>query len=107
MAIAAMYGVAQVGRRDPDARGPSASTAPIGELPAVSLPVIAAGLGGLFGLDSSVPDPVDGASGGGGGRGGARKRVAGPAASGAGRPAAGKDAEDADDADLDPRQARR
>jgi hypothetical protein len=75
-------------------------TAPIGDLPGVSLPLIAGGLGALFGLDN-VPDAPSSP-----GAPGVRKRVAGAGhASAVG--AAGPDEADDDTSDVDPRRARR
>jgi hypothetical protein len=77
--------------------------APLAELPAASLPLIAAVLGGLFELDNTgdgEPKQADG-------KGEARKRVAGPGARVAGdarnRVGAG---EDADEAEAGPRRAK-
>ena len=80
------------------AGGPS----PVGELPAASLPIIAAVLGGLFGLDNTETKG-DGAPG-------ARKRVATGGARVDGGPAAkarvaGED--DGEDAPIAPRRAKR
>ncbi len=77
--------------------------APVGELPAASLPLIAAVLGALFGLDNTP--------GGGDDEGATRKRVSAGGAAGprvlAG-PAAKARAEDDDDgADVAPRHAKR
>src|SRR5579859_4530068 len=74
--------------------------APVGELPAASLPLIAAVLGGLFGLDNTDGGDDDGAA--------TRKRVAGGARIDA-RASAKTPAEIADDegADVEPRRAKR
>src|SRR5579859_1203760 len=74
--------------------------APVGELPAASLPLIAAVLGGLFGLDNTEGGDDDGAA--------TRKRVAGGARIDA-RASAKTPAEIADDegADVEPRRAKR
>ncbi|HTB73504.1 MAG TPA: hypothetical protein VK762_09690 [Polyangiaceae bacterium] len=76
--------------------------APVGELPAASLPLISAVLGALFGLDNTPGGDDDGAT---------RKRVSAGGAAGprvlAG-PAAKSRAEDDDDgADVAPRRAKR
>ena len=80
--------------------------APIGELPAASLPVIAAVLGGLFGLDNTETKEDDGA-----GKEGARKRVAaGGARVAAGSPAKSRVAGDddgGDEAEVVPKRAKR
>jgi hypothetical protein len=75
-------------------------TAPIGDLPGVSLPLIAAVLGALFGLDN-VPDPPSGPR-----AMGPRKRVA---EAGSARRIAGAapDANDEDSSEVDPRRAQR
>jgi hypothetical protein len=76
-------------------------TAPLGQLPEVSLPLIAAALGALFGLDN-VPDaaPAPGAVG-------TRKRVAAGAPPQRAAGVAPADAADEDSAELDPPRARR
>jgi hypothetical protein len=78
-------------------------TAPLGQLPAVSLPLIAAALGALFGLDN-VPDAAQPP-----GAVGPRKRVApaAPTRRATGVAPADGDAADEDSAELDPRRARR
>lgn len=75
--------------------------APVGELPAASLPLIAAVLGGLFGLDNTDTGDDDGA--------GTRKRVAGGARIEAGSAAKPRAAVEDDDeaADVAPRRAKR
>jgi hypothetical protein len=77
--------------------------APIGQLPEVSLPLLAAALGALFGLDN-VPDATQ--ARGAPSAAGARKRVAAGAPS-RGAADATSDAADEDGAELDPRRARR
>lgn len=75
--------------------------APVGQLPEVSLPLIAAALGALFGLDN-VPDAAQ--APGAPSAVGARKRVAAGASS---RRGADASPDDEDAAELDPRRARR
>jgi len=79
--------------------------APIGDLPAASLPLIAAVLGGLFGLDNTETKDNDGAP-----KDGARKRVAASGARvAAGSPAksrvAGED--EGEEADVVAKRAKR
>lgn len=78
--------------------------APVGELPAASLPLIAAVLGALFGLDNTPGDGDD--------AGATRKRVSAGSAGGprvlAGPAAKGRtDDEDDDGADVAPKRAKR
>jgi hypothetical protein len=78
--------------------------APVGELPAASLPLIAAVLGGLFGLDNTDTKEDDGAR-----KNGARKRVAAGGArvdgSAAKSRVVGED--DGEDAPVAPTRAKR
>ncbi len=75
--------------------------APVGELPLVSLPLIAAVLGGLFGLDNTATPEDDGAK--------VRKRVSAGDAKVDGDPAKRRVArdEDADEAEVLPGRAKR
>jgi hypothetical protein len=98
LGVGAMFALRRWGVTIP---GPAwlGGTAPIGELPEVSIPLIAATLGALFGLDN-VPDAPPGA-----GSPGARKRV-GPGAASK-QAGAAPDHADSDVSELDPRRARR
>ncbi len=102
MAVGAMFALRRWGL-DVPAPEVLGGTAPVGELPAVSLPVIAATLGGLFGLDNSPDEPQKGKKG----DQPPRKRVAGSDGHGSavGSPLAESD--DAEASDLDPRRAKR
>jgi hypothetical protein len=102
MAAGAMFALRRWGLEVP---GPEilGGKAPIGELPAISLPVIAGALGGLFGLDNSPDEPAKGKKG----DPPPRKRVAG--ADGRARAVGARLAEsdDTEASDLDPRRAKR
>ena len=100
MGVGAMYALRRWGVPVP-APAALGGAAPIGELPAVAIPVVAAVLGAVFGLDNS---PADAASKGDSRGGGARKRVA---ASPGAKDAAASDEGDGAEAELGPRRAGR